>query len=108
MCSEIGKKCADILEELGDAALISEKHGEAIARYTSALSFDPANKVDILVKRSRARASEKLWEDALMDANHVRAVLGYAFRVHHSSSRRLSWIPHRIGDTKGNAWRFVV
>ena len=90
MCSEIRKKCAYVLEELGDAALICEEHGEAIARYTSALSFDPANKVDILVKRSRARASEELWKDALMDANDVRAVLEHAF---------LSWFttPH-LGD----------
>lgn len=61
-----------MLEELGDAALSSGEHGEAISHYSSALSLDPANKVDILVKRSGARASRGLWEDALADANDVR------------------------------------
>ena len=61
-----------MLEERGDAALGSGEYSEAISHYSSALSLDPANKVDILVKRSEARASKRLWEDALADANDVR------------------------------------
>ena len=61
-----------MLEDLGDTAITSQKHDEAIARYSSALSLDPAARVDILVKRSKARASKGLWNDALTDANDVR------------------------------------
>ena len=63
-----------MLEGLGDTALGSGKHDEAIARYTSALSLGPSNRIDILVKRSTARASKKLWKDALTDANEVCAL----------------------------------
>ena len=63
-----------MLKELGDTALISQGHDEAIARYSSALSLDPATRIDILMKRSQARASKGLWEDALTDANDVRVL----------------------------------
>ena len=63
-----------MLEALGDMALNSGEHYEAIARYTSALSLIPSNQIDILVKRSRARASKGLWEDALTDANEACAL----------------------------------
>jgi hypothetical protein len=62
-----------MLEALGDTALSSGRDDEAIARYTSALSLSPSNPIDILVKRSGARASKVLWEDALTDANEVCA-----------------------------------
>ncbi|KAF8552132.1 hypothetical protein OG21DRAFT_1498629 [Imleria badia] len=68
---DLKRKCIDKLEVLGDMALNSGEHDNAIARYTAALSLDPSNPVDILVKRSNARASKKLWKDALMDANEV-------------------------------------
>ena len=61
-----------MLEDLGDTAITSQEHDEAIARYSSALSLDPTTRVDILVKRSKARASKGLWADALTDANDVR------------------------------------
>ena len=63
-----------MLEGLGDTAPGPGKHDEAIARYTSALSLSPSNKIDILVKRSTARASKMLWKDALTDANEVCAL----------------------------------
>ena len=47
---------------------------QATARYTSELSLNPSNPIDILVKRSRAQASKGLWEDALTDANEVCAL----------------------------------
>ncbi|KAF8547519.1 TPR-like protein [Imleria badia] len=64
-------KCIDMLEVLGDKAVSSGEHENAIARYTSALSFDPSNPINIFLKRSEARASKGLWEDALKDANEV-------------------------------------
>ncbi|KAF8549390.1 hypothetical protein OG21DRAFT_1500458 [Imleria badia] len=68
---DLKRKCIDMLESLGDTAFNSGKHDNAIAQYTSALSLDPSNPVDILVKRSKARASIELWKDALVDANEV-------------------------------------
>ena len=65
-----------MLEDLGDTALTSQEHDEAIARYSSALSLDPTSRVDLLVKRSKARASKGLWEDALTDADDVRMFCG--------------------------------
>ncbi|KAF8550593.1 TPR-like protein [Imleria badia] len=64
-------KCVDMLEALGDEALSSGEHDNAIARYTSALSLHPLNPIDALVQGSEARASKGLWEDALTDANEV-------------------------------------
>ena len=61
----------EILEALGDMVLSSVEHGEATARYTSALSLSPPNPTDILV---RARASKGLLKDALTDANEVYAL----------------------------------
>ena len=63
-----------MVETLGDTALISGEHNEATARFTSALFLSPPNPTDILVKRSRARASKGLWEDSLTDANEVCAL----------------------------------
>ncbi|KAF8555588.1 TPR-like protein [Imleria badia] len=68
---DLKRKCIDKLEMLGDTALNSGEHDNAITRYTSALSLGPSNPRDILVKRSKARASKGLWEDALKDANEV-------------------------------------
>ena len=63
-----------MLESLGDTALSSGEHDNAIARYTSALSLDPSNPINILVKRSKALASKEKWQDALTDANQVGAI----------------------------------
>ncbi|KAF8550350.1 TPR-like protein [Imleria badia] len=68
---DLKRKCIDTLELLGDTALESAEHDNAIAGYTSALSLDPSKPINILVKRSKARASKGLWEDALMDSNEV-------------------------------------
>ncbi|KAF8552779.1 hypothetical protein OG21DRAFT_1511030 [Imleria badia] len=68
---DIKRKCINKLEVLGDTAVSSGEHDNAIARYTSALSLDPSDPVDLLVKRSEARASKGSWVDALMDANEA-------------------------------------
>ncbi|KAF8555600.1 hypothetical protein OG21DRAFT_844394 [Imleria badia] len=60
-----------MLEALGDTAVSSGEHYNAIVRYTSALSLNPSNPVNILLKRSNSRASKGLWQDALTDANEV-------------------------------------
>ena len=63
-------------------ALDSGEHDTAIGRYTSALSLDPSDPIDILVKRSKARASKELWNDALMDANEVCPTVSYLTAAH--------------------------
>jgi tetratricopeptide (TPR) repeat protein len=45
-------RCAARLEKLGDTARDSKKHDEAIGYYSNALSLDPTNLNDILLKRS--------------------------------------------------------
>ena len=67
------RKCVSKLEALGDVALDSGEHDGAIAQYTSALSLDPAEPMEIFFKRSKARAEKGLWGDALVDANEARA-----------------------------------
>lgn len=81
--SDLKKKCVSKVEALGDVALSSGDHDSAIARYTSTLSLDPANPTDVLVKRSKARAVNGLWRDALADANEARAL--HRIRLFHSS-----------------------
>ena len=71
-----------MLESLGDMALSSGEHDNAIAQYTSALCLHPSNPIDILVKRSMARASKELWKDALMDANEVCPAMSYLIVAH--------------------------
>lgn len=61
-----------MVEALGDAAINSGEYDNAISRYTSALSLNPSNPIDVLVKRSKARASKGSWADALADATEVR------------------------------------
>ena len=77
MVLDLKRKCIDKLESLGNMALKSGDHDNAIARYTSALSLNPSNPIDILVKRSEARASKGLWVDALTDANRVCARVAF-------------------------------
>ena len=67
-------RCLCILERSGDVALSSGKYEKAIAYYSSVLCLNPTHPVDILVKRSKARASKELWEDALTDAVEVRVL----------------------------------
>jgi hypothetical protein len=49
----------------------SKKYDEAIERYSDALTLDPTNQRDILLKRSTVRAVMVSWEEALIDADKV-------------------------------------
>ena len=62
------------LEKLGDTAMDSKSYDEAIKRYSDALTLDPTNQRDILVKRSKVRAVMGSWEEALIDAGKVWVV----------------------------------
>ncbi|KAI6010023.1 hypothetical protein EDC04DRAFT_818826 [Pisolithus marmoratus] len=69
--SDFTKKCAATLEYIGDEALRSAKHDDAISQYSTALSLSPPSPVGLLIKRGTTRAAKGLWEDALLDANEA-------------------------------------
>ena len=48
--SDFRERCIQKLEKLGDTARDSKKHDEAIRHYSNALSLDPTNLNDILLK----------------------------------------------------------
>lgn len=71
--ADFRKRCVDKLNELGDAALDSAAHRDAVAYYSSALTLEPLS-TDVPIKRSRAYAALGDWEAALKDANAVCVV----------------------------------
>ncbi|KAF8553582.1 hypothetical protein OG21DRAFT_1604034 [Imleria badia] len=65
------QRCAKRLEQLGDIAADAQRHDEAIAQYSIALSLDPVIQQDVFMKRSNVYMAKELWEDVIDDANHV-------------------------------------
>jgi cytochrome c-type biogenesis protein CcmH/NrfG len=65
------QQCMEALEDIGDIAMESDKAEEAVSSYTAALSLNPSNPAGLLVKRSKAWASQSSWEDSLKDADEV-------------------------------------
>lgn len=65
------QKCIKPFEDRGDVAMRSGNPNEAILQYSSVLSLNLPNFTGLLVKRSKALAIMKLWEDALWDADDV-------------------------------------
>ena len=52
----------------------SQNYSQAAEHFSTLLSLDTEDRVDILIKRSRAQAMMELWEDALRDADEVDSV----------------------------------
>ena len=71
------RRCYQRSEKLADGAMGSENYTEAAEHFSTMLSLDTADRVDILIKRSRARAMVGSWEDALRDADEVYFVSSY-------------------------------
>ncbi|KAF8551893.1 hypothetical protein OG21DRAFT_217664 [Imleria badia] len=69
--NDFKSRCIGELEVLGDLAMNAREHVEAISWYSVALSLGPTNRQVLFIKRSKARANEGLWKDALNDANEV-------------------------------------
>ena len=65
------QQCIRSLETLGDDAMPSQNYAEAVAHYSMALSLSPVTRGNILIKRSKAYAAARIWEDALKDADEV-------------------------------------
>ena len=68
------RRCYQRSEKLADDAMGSENYIEASEHFSTMLSLDTEDRVDILIKRSRARAMLESWEDALRDADEVYSV----------------------------------
>ena len=77
--TDFKRRCTEKLEKLGNAAMDSGSYGEAEKHFSTLLLLDPVDRMDVLIKRSRARTSMKSWGDALNDADEVYA-LRHSFR----------------------------
>ena len=60
-----------MLEKLGDVEMESENYAEAAGYFSTMLSLNPTNRVDILIKRSRAQVFTEEYDKALCDADEV-------------------------------------
>ncbi|KAF8547677.1 hypothetical protein OG21DRAFT_859134 [Imleria badia] len=65
------RRLSEKLEHLGDAALMAQKHDEAISMYSASISLEPVAPSSLLIKRSKAYVAFSLWENALNDANKL-------------------------------------
>ena len=60
----------------------SEDYAEAAGYFSTMLSLNPANRMDILIKRSRAHVFMELCDEALCDAEEVYFV-PWCFKQYH-------------------------
>jgi anti-sigma-K factor RskA len=49
----------------------SQNYSKAAEYFSTILSLDPVNRMEVLIKRNKARASMNAWKDALSDADEV-------------------------------------
>ena len=49
----------------------SRDYDEAAEHFSTILLLDPGDRIEVLIKRNKARVSMKAWEDALNDADEV-------------------------------------
>ena len=49
----------------------ARQYDEAISQYTIALSLNPVTPQDLLIRRGKANAATRMWENSLNDANEV-------------------------------------
>ena len=59
----------------------SKHYDDAIKRYSDALTLDPTNQSEILLKRSKVQAVMGCWGEALIDADKV----GFCFTSRQTS-----------------------
>ena len=74
MLTEFRGRCIEKLEKLGDTAIDSQNHKQAVKHYSDALLLDPQNPNDILYKRSKAQSLVGSWQDSLLDADKARVL----------------------------------
>ena len=49
-------RCTERLEKLGDTAMYSRSYNKAAEHFSTVLSLNPVDPMDILIKRSKARS----------------------------------------------------
>ena len=70
-------RCVKHLAQLGDTAADSKNYEGAIVYYSDALSLNPLNGADLIIKRSKVRTLKELWENIFTDANIEVCVVSY-------------------------------
>ena len=95
--SDFKRRLSQKLENLGDVAMYTKRHDEAISGYSAALSLVPASQQGLFIKRSEAYVASGLWENALEDADGVRLLL----------SRRLGLLDAMASSSGDNARSIV-
>ena len=65
--TDFESRCCEKLEALGDIAIDSRQHDDAISQYSAALSLNPTTPQALFVQRRRAG----MWADALNGPNEV-------------------------------------
>lgn len=63
--TDFKRQCTQRVRKLVDAAMALQNYNEAAEHFSTILSVDPADRVDILIERSEARATMSTWEGAL-------------------------------------------
>ena len=108
MSTGFQRRCYQRLEKLADGAMISENYTEAAGYLSTMLSLDAEDRVDILIKRSRARVMMESWEDALRDADEVYSVSSHHETVHDKVCR-WSNLTHRLTEgTSSGMWHYMA
>ena len=77
----------------------SRSYNEAAEHFSDVLSLSPVDRIDILIKRSKARVSMNSWGDALSDADEVSFGLILYQTVFISGVRRLSSSIRHLTET---------
>ncbi|KAG8214228.1 hypothetical protein J3R82DRAFT_11026 [Butyriboletus roseoflavus] len=65
------RRCTERLEKLGDIAVECRSYNEATKHFSTLLSLNPVNRMDVLIKRSKARMLMGSCEEALSDADEI-------------------------------------
>jgi hypothetical protein len=71
-------------------------YNEAAKHFSTMLLLDPVDRMDVLIKRSKARASLNSWEEALSDADEVYIVLHNVVNSINNRARRPSSSTHHV------------
>ena len=79
----------------------SQKYNKAAEYFSTILFLDPVDRMEILIKRNKARASMNAWKDALSDADEVCSVhLRVSGRISNRARRSSNSTHHVIEATR--------
>ena len=82
--------------------MCSQHYSKVAEHLSTLLLLDTEDRMDILMKRSRARAMMESWEDALRDADEVYCVISSCHKiVHDKVCRRSNSTRHLIRPMSG-------